>query len=219
MSLETELYKTICAVDGINSDILSIQYEGGNEHVHAGVNRWTLSLWNDNDVKLKGNCIIDQVEQLEKELADDIINGTNKAVTPKGLICTDNIITNIGLTESAKRDTGEVATTLTHNSIGTGTTTPTVSDTDLATEDTGGSYARQAYAAAGQRKVSNQTAKYGMLWNDGDVSSVPISITESGVHWTVSTASNMHARVTFTAFSMTTGDLFVTQINELMVNG
>ena len=58
-----------------------------------------------------------------------------------------------------------------------------------------------------------------MLWNDGDVSSVPISITESGVHWTVSTASNMHARVTFTAFSMTTGDLFVTQINELMVNG
>jgi hypothetical protein len=219
MSLETELYKTICAVDGINPDALSIQYEGGNEHVWSTTNKWTLSLWNEDTVKLSGSRIIDQVEQLEKELADDIINNTNRAVRPKGLVCTDNIITNIGLTESAKRDTGEVSTTLTHNSIGTGTTSPTVSDTDLQTEDTGGSYARQAYASAGQRKVSNQTAKYGMLWNDGDVSSVPITITESGVHWNVSTGNTIHARVTFTAFSMTTGDLFVTQINELHQNG
>ncbi len=219
MSLETELYKTICAVDGINPDALSIQYEGGNEHVWSTTNKWTLSLWNEDTVKLSGSRIIDQVEQLEKELADDIINNTNRAVRPKGLVCTDNIITNIGLTESAKRDTGEVSTTLTHNSIGTGTTTPTVSDTGLQTEDTGGSYARQAYASAGQRKVSNQTAKYGMLWNDGDVSSVPITITESGVHWNVSTGNTIHARVTFTAFSMTTGDLFVTQINELHQNG
>jgi hypothetical protein len=219
MSLETELYKTICAVDGINPDALSIQYEGGNEHVWSTTNKWTLSLWNEDTVKLSGSRIIDQVEQLEKELADDIINNTNRAVRPKGLVCTDNIITNIGLTESAKRDTGEVSTTLTHNSIGTGTTSPTVSDTGLQTEDTGGSYARQAYASAGQRKVSNQTAKYGMLWNDGDVSSVPITITESGVHWNVSTGNTIHARVTFTAFSMTTGDLFVTQINELHQNG
>ena len=214
-----DLDKTLYAIDGINPDKLYIQYEGGNEHIWSTTNKWTLSLWNKNDVKLKGNHIIDQVEQLERELSEDIINGTNKAVTPKALICTDNIITNIGLTESAKRDTGEVSTTLTHNSIGTGTTTPTVSNTDLATEDTGGSYARQAYASAGQRKVSNQTAKYGMLWDDGDVSGVPISITESGVHWHASNASSMHARVTFTAFSMTTGDLFVTQINELHQNG
>jgi len=219
MSLQTELYKTLCAVDGINPDALSIQYEGGNEHIWSTTNKWTLSLWNENEVQLKGNNIIDQVEQLEKELADDIINGTNKAVVPKGLVCTDNIITNIGLTESAKRDTGEVSTSLTHNSIGTGTTTPTVSDTDLQTEDTGGSYARLGYAASGQRKVSNQTGKYGMLWDDSKVSAVPISITESGVHWNVSTGNTMHARVTFTAFSMTTGDLFVTQINELHQNG
>ena len=214
-----DLTKTIYAINGINPDELSIQYDSGNEHIWSTVNKWTLSLWNENEVQLKGSTIIDQVEQLEKELAEDIINGRNTSVRPKGLVCTDNIITNIGLTESAKRDTGEVATTLTHNSIGTGTTTPTVSNTDLATEDTGGSYARQAYATAGQRKVSNQTAKYGMLWNDGDVSSAPISITESGVHWHVSSASSIHARVTFTTFSMSTGDLFVTQINELHQNG
>jgi len=214
-----DLTKTIYAINGINPDKLSIQYEGGNDHVWSTTNKWTLSLWNENEVQLKGSTVIDQVEQLEKELAEDIINGRNTSVRPKGLVCTDNIITNIGLTESAKRDTGEVSTTLTHNSIGTNSTTPTVSNTDLTTEDTGGSYARKAYASAGQRKVSSQTAKYGMLWDDGDVSSVPISITESGVHWHVSNASSMHARVTFTAFSMTTGDLFVTQINELHQNG
>jgi hypothetical protein len=213
------LQKTIYAINGINPDQLSINYEGGNEHVWSTTNKWTLSMWNENEVKLSGNKIIDQVEQLERELADDIINESNKAVRPKQLICTDNIITNIGLTESAKRDTGEVSTTLTHNSIGTGSTTPTVSDTNLATEDTGGSYARQVYASAGQRKVSNQTAKYGMLWDDSKVSSVPISITESGVHWHLTDASKMHARVTFTTFSMTAGDLFVTQINELHQNG
>jgi len=219
MSLETELYKTICAIDGINPDALDIQYEGGNEHVWSTTNKWTLSLWDENEVQLNGTKIIDQVEQLEEELADDIINGTNKAVTPKGLICTDNIITNIGLTESAKRDTGEVSTTLTHNSIGTNSTTATVSDTDLNTEDSGGSYARQAYASAGQRKVSNQTAKYGMLWDDSKISSAPLTIKESGIHWHVSDGSKMHARVTFTSFELTTGDLFVTQINELHQNG
>ena len=51
----------------------------------------------------------------------------------------DNILTLIGLTESAKRDTGETSTSLTHNSIGTDSTTATESDTNLAAEDTGGS--------------------------------------------------------------------------------
>lgn len=212
-----DLSKTIAAINGIND--LKISYDGGNEHVHSAVNRWTLSQWTEDSVSFDKTKIIDQVEKLEMELYEDIINGTNRAVRPKQLVCTDNIITNIGLTESAKRDTGEVASSLTHTSIGTGTTTPSISDTDLQTEDTGGSYARKGYAASGQRKVSGQTAKYGMLWDDGDVSSVPILITEAGVHWSVATASNMHARVTFTVFNMTTGDLFVTQINELMING
>ena len=219
MSLETELHKTLCAIDGINPTPLDINYDAGSEHVWSTTNKWTLSLWSENEVQLTGTKIIDQVEKLEKELADDIINGKITTARPKQLICTDNIITNIGLTESAKRDTGEVSTTLTHNSIGTSSTTPTVSDTNLGTEDSGGSYARQAYATAGQRKVFSQTAKYGMLWDDTKVSAVPLSIKESGVHWSVSGGSNIHARVTFTTFSMSAGDLFVTQINELHQNG
>jgi hypothetical protein len=153
------------------------------------------------------------------ELANDIVNNKHTAPRPTYFENADNILTLIGLTESAKRDTGETSTTLTHNSIGTDSTTATESDTNLASEDSGGSYARKAYATDGQRKVSSQTAKYGMLWDDGDISGAPLSIKESGVHWHVSNASSIHARVTFTTFSLTTGDLFVTQINELHQNG
>jgi len=153
------------------------------------------------------------------ELANDIVNNRHTTPMPTYFENADNILTLIGLTESAKRDTGEVSTTLTHNSIGTDSTTATDSDTDLTSEDSGGSYARKAYASAGQRKVSSQTAKYGMLWDDGDISGAPLSIKESGVHWHVSNGSSMHARVTFTTFSLTSGDLFVTQINELHQNG
>ena len=213
------LGETINAMNGINSNNLEIDYEGGNEHVWSTTNKWTLSLWREDEVQLKGTKIIDQIEKLEYELASDLINGKTTTVTPKQMVCTDNIITNIGLAESAKRDTAEASTSLTHNSIGTGSTTPTVSDTDLDTEDTGGSYARLSYASSGQRKVINQTSKFGVLWDDSKVSSVPISITESGVHWASTGSSNIHARVTFTTFSMTSGDLFVTQINELHQNG
>jgi hypothetical protein len=219
ISMIKALGETINAMNGINSSSLNIDYEGGNEHVWSTTNKWTLSMWKEDDVQLTGTKIIDQVEKLEYELANDIINNKHTTVSPIQMVCTDNIITNIGLTESAKRDTDEVSTSLTHNSIGTGSTTPTVSDTDLVTEDTGGSYARLAYASAGQRKVVNQTSKFGVLWTDALVSAVPISITESGVHWASTGSSNIHARVTFTAFSMTSGDLFVTQINELHQNG
>ena len=211
------LYSAIYASKGI-SDV-EVSYPNGPEHIWTQHNLWTLSGWKENEVQFNRNHIIDEVEKLQLELANDIINGKETTPRPIYLETTDNIITNIGLTESAKRDTGEVSTTLTHNSIGTNSTTPTVSDTDLNTEDTGGSYARQAYATAGQRKVSNQTAKYGMLWDDTTISAAPLTIQESGIHWHVSDASKMHARVTFTSFELTAGDLFVTQINELHQNG
>ena len=150
---------------------------------------------------------------------NDLDNNKSTTARPIYFENTYNILTSIGLTQSAKRDTGEVATTNTHNSIGTGSTTPTEADVGLATEDTGGSYARRSYASNGQRKVVSQTAKYGMLWQDSTVSAVPISIRESGIHWASTGSSTIHARVTFTVFSMTSGDLFVTQINELHQNG
>ena len=219
MDLENQLSYTLSASNGINPNEVDIKFKPGAEHISYQSDMWTLSKWREDEVQLKGTRIIDDIEKLQAEIYNDIINNKHTSPKPEQMEVTYNVITSIGLTESAKRDTGEVSTTLTHNSIGTNATAASESDTDLTAEDSGGSYARQAYATAGQRKVSSQTAKYGMLWDDGDISSAPLSINESGVHWHVSSAATMHARVTFTTFSLTTGDLFVTQINELHQNG
>ena len=214
-----KLHNAINLAQGNSISPISIDYAPGAEHISVKHDVWTLSGWKENEVQFNPNHIIDQVEKIQLELANDLIN--NKHTTPMPIYFenADNILTLIGLTESAKRDTAEVATSLTHNSIGTSATTATESDVGLIAEDTGGSYARRSYASNGQRKVISQTAKYGMLWQDTQVSAVPLSITESGVHWASTGSSTLHARVTFTTFSMTSGDLFVTQINELHQNG
>ena len=214
-----KLHNAITLSQGDTVDPISIDYAPGSEHISVKHDVWTLSGWREDEVQFNRNHIIDEVEKLQLELANDIINNKHTAPMPTYFENADNILTLIGLTESAKRDTGETSTSLTHNSIGTDSTAATESDTNLASEDTGGSYARKAYASAGQRKVSSQTAKYGMVWDDGDISGAPLSIKESGGHWHASDASKLHARVTFTTFSLTSGDLFVTQINELHQNG
>lgn len=211
---------TISASQGINPFPVEIKFVPGIDHISHQADLWTLSMWKANEVSFRDHHIIDDIESLQLELANDLLNNKFTTPRPEQYINTFNIITLIGLTESAKRDTGETSSTLTHSSIGTDSTTATESDTDLNTEDTGGSYARQAFTAAtGQAKVASQTAKYGMLWNDSTVSSVPITIKEAGVHWHLSDPNKIHSRVTFTSFNLTTGNLFVTQINELHQNG
>ena len=214
-----KLYKTILVSNGNNPDDISIEFSPGAEHVSLQTDLWTLSAFKENEIKFNPTHIIDEIEKYQLELYNDLDNNKSTTAMPIYFENADNILTLIGLTESAKRDTAEVATSLTHNSIGTSATTATESDVGLIAEDTGGSYARRSYASNGQRKVISQTAKYGMLWQDTQVSAVPLSIRESGVHWASTGSSTLHARVTFTTFSMTSGDLFVTQINELHQNG
>lgn len=213
-----QVLRTVVANSGNRTDQLSVEFTPGTEHVSLQTDLWTLSAFKEKDITFRPQYIIDEIEKYENELLNDLYNNKNTTVRPIYYNNAYNIITSIGLTQSAKRDTGEVATTNTHNSIGTSSTTATEADVSLAAEDTGGSYARRSYASLGQRKVTGSTAKYGMLWTDSAVSAVPISIKESGVHWASSGASTLHARVTFTTFSMSSGDLFVTQINELHQN-
>lgn len=182
---------------------------------------WTLSGWKENDLGsyLNGGDIIDKIEKLEHELANDLENNLNTTARPHYFTVQENILTLIGLTQSAKRDTGEVSTTLDWVSLGTSSTAETENDTGLAAEDSGGSYARRQLSTNGTRKVVNQTAKYGVLFSDSMISAVPKTFKEAGLHWASSGSSNIHARVTYTDFNFTAGDLFVVQINELMQNG
>ena len=182
---------------------------------------WIISGFKEDEIQFKKGHIIDQMEKYWKDLKNDLENKKNTIARPIYLDTASNVLTLIGLTESAKRDTGEVSTTLTHNSLGSSATTPAEGDTDLTTEFTGGTptYARKAFSGDGQATVVNQTAKYGMLWDDGDIDVTPaISVNESGIHWHLSNAASIHAHVTFTTFTFDAGDLFVIQINETMAN-
>lgn len=209
------LNKTISVIDDQE------RFPSLKKHYMDKVDYWTLSGWREDDVGsyLRKGDIIDRIENLERELASDIENKRNTTPRPSYLQCEMNILTLIGLTESAKRDTGQVSTTINWISLGTSSTAESENDTGLGAEDSGAPYARKQLSVDGSRKVTNQTAKYGVLFDDGDISSVPKSINEAGLHWASSGSSNIHSRVTFTTFSFTTGDLFVVQINELHQNG
>jgi len=192
---------------------------GVSHHVNLQADNWILTKWNESEVDFAKNptCIVDNHEKLLKEILDCEGN-PRKTVLPTQVITANNILTTAGLAESAKRDTGEVSTTVDYVGIGTSSTAEAESQTSLGSEDSGGSYARRRLSTQGQRKVVNQTAKYGVLWQDSHVSGVPLTIKEAGL-FTAATSGVMHARVVFSDFAMSSGDLFVVQVNELHQNG
>jgi len=148
-----QVLRTVVANSGNRTDQLSVEFTPGTEHVSLQTDLWTLSAFKEKDITFRPQYIIDEIEKYENELLNDLYNNKNTTVRPIYYNNAYNIITSIGLTQSAKRDTGEVATTNTHNSIGTSSTTATEADVSLGAEDTGGSYARRSYASLGQRKV------------------------------------------------------------------
>ena len=213
INMFNEINKTLNIIEGQK------QYPELKLHENIRTQFWTLSMWKENEISFRPQYIIDEIEALEYELYNDIVNRKNTCPRPLQVEIKRNILTLIGLTESAKRDTGEVATTINWNSIGTSNTAEVEGNTNLGAEDSGGSYARRVYSTNGQRKVVNQTAKYGMSWLDTQISAAGLQVKESGQHWHLSDLAKMHSRVTFTTFDFQAGNIFVTQINELMENG
>jgi hypothetical protein len=155
-----------------------------------------------------------------KERANDLINNKYTTIMPIKEEWKNNIITEIGMRKSIDRDiTDSLQPTLDWLSVGTSASAELVTQTQLVAEDSGGSYARRKFSTTGTRSRLNQTMKLGATFNDSQVSGVPITLKEAGVHWAVSGDGNMHARVIFSDFILNTGDLFVAQINELQENG
>jgi len=209
-----DIEKTIAILDG-DAGVL-------DGHIHKTTDHWTMTGWRKDDVWFDERHIIDEIEKLERELHSDIINDKHTCPRPTYLENRTNIITLIGLTQSAKRDTneatGEGTGGVQYVSIGSGSTAEVEGNTDLETEFTNTLYARKDLDATGQRKVLNQTAKYGVLWDDTSFDSTPQDIKEAGLNWHTTDSSKIHARVTFTTFALGAGDLFVIQINELQEN-
>jgi hypothetical protein len=184
------------------------------KHVHLSADVWTMALFRQNEIKFHPRRVVDEFEKWQSEFYEKPLS----TVRPKQFDVKNNILALTGLTESAKRDTAETATSVRYMGIGTGSTAESESQTTLVTEDSGGSYARKDFTIEGQRKVVNQTAKWGVTWDDGDISAAPLGIREAGL-FTLSAAGVMHARVLHSLFTLTTGDLYVVQLNELHANG
>ena len=189
------------------------------KHLNLKTDYWRFTKWRESEVNFNPRKIVNEMEVLEYEAFQDKLNGRNTTQLPIQEYKTNNVILQIGMRESIDRDIAVSSSNLNFNSIGTSATAESETQTDLQAEDSGGPYVRKNIGTLGQRTRVNQTMKIGMVWDDTDVSAVPITIRESGIHWTVSTATNCHARVVTTSFILAAGDLFVVQINELQENG
>lgn len=204
----------------------------GIEHLRFAWNTWKFGLWNENEVpdfKNKPNRIISHLDKLWREIESDIVNKKN--TTPKPIQSQlilgskfpklisyqqkENLLTNSGLIEMAKRGTNEerVPAGTTHCAIGTGTTSPALTDVALETE-----VDRKEFDTDGDRAVSGKTERYGMAFSYSDVGSVDRDITEAGL-FNKSSGGDLIARITSEIIPLTTGRIISVQIDITHQNG
>lgn len=183
-------------------------------HLHISTDVWTVARFRKDEVNFRPRHILDDFDKW----TDEYLTKPETTAHPQFIQTLNNVLPLTGLTESAKRDTGETATTVKFLGIGTGATAEAESQITLVTEDTGGGYARKDLSVTGQRKVTSQTARFGDTFDDGDVSAVPITLREAGL-FTLSAVGVMHARILHSATTLNTGDLHVVQFSELHANG
>lgn len=178
---------------------------------------WFVAGFRADEISFNPNHIVDEFDGLMKEIIDCGANPA-KTVMPHYFDLTDNIVHLSGMTQGLKLWSAEETDTPDYFSLGTGTGAEDETDTDLGTEDTGGSYARLQSSTAGQRKVVNQTFKAGVQWLDSNISAAGIVVAEVGYHWHLSSAGTALARSKPTAFTFSSGDIYVTRLNISMAN-
>jgi hypothetical protein len=196
--------------DNIRYRIFAEEYKkrtGGLPFEHSRITgqQWLISKW-DIDLPKPGNGFIKNIEKMWEE----------RETKPLELEYNWNIITNVGLTESSRRDTQDAATTTTGvNYIQTGTAgaSEDVSITDLVTPHG----TRQAIDTIGERVTVNQTSKYGAVFDDTMITPAT-TVNEAGLFNAVSSGI-IHAYVVFSNFTLNSGERIVFQINELQQNG
>ena len=178
---------------------------------------WFVAGFKADEIQFNPNHIVDEFDSLMKEIIDVGANPT-RTVLPHYFDLTDNIVHLTGMTHGLKLWSGEESDTPDYFSLGTGTADEDETHQDLTTEDTGGSYARLQSSVAGQRKVVNQTFKAGVQWLDTDISAAGIVVGEVGYHTHLSNANTAIARSKPTAFTFSSGDIYVTRLNISMAN-
>jgi hypothetical protein len=199
--------------------IIQEQAKELSHHIKMSKDSWSFTSYHAGSISFNPSHIVEENEKLITENLNDLVNGLNTTIRPKKFESLNNVILLQGIKESIDRDIGAVGTDLDYCSLGTSSTAEAESQTDLQTEFADAAYARKQFSTVGSRSRTNQTMKLGMLWTGASFDALPVTIKEAGVHWHLSDALKCHARVVSTDFVLSTGDLFVVQINELQENG
>lgn len=175
-------------------------------HAQIKGEKWLISKW-DIDLPKPGKGFINNMEKLWEE----------RETKPIEIQHRWNILTNVGLNESSKRDTNDSprnTTGVQYIQAGTGGTSEDVSATDLTTPH--GS--RNDIDSIGERTTVDQTSKYGAVLTDVEITAGTI-LNEAGLFNAVSNPSELHAYIVFDDFTLNAGERIVFQINELQRNG
>lgn len=186
-------------------------------HETVSKDTWIIAGFKEDEISFNPHKIVDEFDKLMLEIVEAEQNPA-KTVLPHYMSITDNIALLTGITHDLKLGTGEETATFDYVSLGTDATAENESHTDLQAEDSGGSYARLQVSVAGQRKVVNQTAKYGVQWLDSNISATGTTYRETGLHWHLSDTDKCFARAVPTAFQFDSGDIYVTRINVVRAN-
>lgn len=188
------------------------------KHVHFAHDRWDVSLWTREQLtqsSTKGweGKALDEYHKILNERRETTHQPIKRELK-------DNVVLNVGLQKIIDLLINASSDRLDYCSLGTSATTELVTQTNLQSEDSGGSYARKQFSATGStRSRTEQTMLLETVWADTNVSSVPKTFYEAGVHWGSSGTSNCYSRVTFSGFQLQTDYLFVVTIRETHQNG
>ena len=186
-------------------------------HTTSWKDTWFVAGFKADEITFNPHKIVDEFDGLMKEIIEcGAVAG--KTVIPNYFDVTENIVHLSGMTQGLKLWSAEETSTPDYFSLGTGTGGEDETDTDLVTEDTGGSYARLRSSTAGQRKVVNQTFKAGVQWLDSNISAYDIVVKEVGYHWDLAGSDSALARSVPTSFTFAEGNIYVTRLNISMAN-
>ena len=195
------------------------------KHFSFSRNLWTLITWQKDEVPfLKNNKhLLTNIDKLISEMLNtdrkttvkpdqiQLLNGSptnTKIIKYQNNI--ENILTNLGMSEMAKRSTGATASHNTHHAVGTGLTAETLNDATLETE--------VGRKEIGSALVSNQTERYGSSFSYEDVGSENRDITEAGI-LTAAVNGILILRITSDPQPLTEDRLITVQTNVSHQNG
>lgn len=211
-----------------NNDFMKMfQARTGIPYEHANIrgDTWRLGKWNEKEFyDTLGKITYGKHGNFANKLGKLILeNDENPGKTLRPIELRNpifNILLLGGLTESAKRDTNEVtgtppSATTGIDWIGVGTDGTAESQSQTGLIAAYGS--RKQFSVSGQRKVTNQTANYNMLFSDSDLT-VPVILKEA-VLYNLSSGGTAHARVQYPDFALAAGQIITFQVKELMANG